>query len=153
LEDKGEENCLIRSISRIDTDLFAADIFKLPLILNPASTADGLLEQFNTGFSSLLDKHAPLRQKALTVRPNCLLRTETIAAAKREARRAERVWRSRRLVVNKEILSRACDVLSHLIQEAKTNSNRQRVANCCNGQRELFQLMDECLLKNQIRNS
>jgi hypothetical protein len=33
------------SISRIYTDLFAADILKLPLILNLASTADGLLEQ------------------------------------------------------------------------------------------------------------
>lgn len=32
-------------ISKIDTDLFASDILKLPLILNLASTADGLLEQ------------------------------------------------------------------------------------------------------------
>ncbi len=134
-----------RSISRID--LFAADILKLPLILNPASTADGLLGQFNTGLSSLLDKHTPLRQKALTVRPNCLWRTEAIATARREALRAERVWRSRRLVVDKEILSRARDVLSHLIQEAKTNSYQQRVADCDNDQRALFQLMDECLLK------
>jgi hypothetical protein len=121
--------------------------------LNPASTADGLLEQLNTGLSSLLDTHAPFRQKAHTILPNCLWRTETIAAARREARRAERVWRSRRLVVDKEILSRAHYVLSHLvIQGAKTNSYRQRVADCGNDQRALFQLMDECLLKKPDPN-
>ena len=64
---RARETVFFRSISRIDTDLFNADILKLPLILNPASTADGLLEQFNTRWSSLLNKHAPLRQKALPV--------------------------------------------------------------------------------------
>ena len=57
------------------------------------------------------------------------------------------------LVVDKEILSRARDVLSHLvIQEAKTSSYRQRVADCGNDQRALFQLMDECLLKKPDPN-
>jgi hypothetical protein len=60
-----------RAISRIYTDLFAVDNLKLALILNLALTADGLLKQFNTEMFSLLNKHAPLRQIDLTVRPDC----------------------------------------------------------------------------------
>ena len=51
------------------------------------------------------------------------------------------------MVVDKEMLSGDRDAFSHLIREPKTNSYRQRVADCGNDQRALFQLMDEWLLK------
>ena len=49
-----------RSIKKIDMEAFRLDLIDLPLITNPAAEVDGLIDQYNVGLASLLDKHAPL---------------------------------------------------------------------------------------------
>ena len=50
-------------------EAFRLDLIDLPLIADPTAEVDGLIDQYNVGLASLLDKHAPLRQIEITVRP------------------------------------------------------------------------------------
>ena len=47
-------------------EAFRLDLIDLPLITNPAAEVDGLIDQYNVGLASLLDKHAPLRQREIS---------------------------------------------------------------------------------------
>jgi hypothetical protein len=51
-----------RSLKKIDIASFASDMAQLPVITEPASTCEALLEleQYNTGVSLVFDKHAPM---------------------------------------------------------------------------------------------
>ena len=61
-------------------EAFRLDLIDLPLITNPAAEVDGLIDQYNVGLASLLDKHAPLRQREITVRPENFWSTGEIEA-------------------------------------------------------------------------
>ena len=73
----------------------------LPLIMDPSTDVDGLLDQYNYGLISLLDKHAPLRHSVITVRPDNFWSTEEIEKARRNARITERRRNSRQLEIDK----------------------------------------------------
>jgi hypothetical protein len=40
-------------------EAFRLDLIDLPLITNPADEVDSLIDHYNVGLASLLDKHAP----------------------------------------------------------------------------------------------
>jgi hypothetical protein len=52
-----------RPLKSIDPDAFLADIRELSLLVSPSDSLDGLVQQYNDGLRSVLDKHAPLRLK------------------------------------------------------------------------------------------
>jgi exonuclease III len=60
---------LTRSFKSIDWDKFAIDIANLPLLSAPSCDLDGLVEQYNNGLRSVLDFHAPVRTRSVTLRP------------------------------------------------------------------------------------
>ena len=96
-----------RPLKKIDIASFASDLAQLPVITDPASTCEALLEQYNTGVSQVLDKHAPLVSKSVVLRPVCPWFNDDVAEARRFCRRAERRWRLRKLTVDKEFCWRS----------------------------------------------
>jgi hypothetical protein len=71
-----------------------ADLSATKLCQHPPSELDMLVDCYNTTLADLLDNHAPLKTKTVTVRPQVAWYSEEVRVAKRERRRAERKWRS-----------------------------------------------------------
>jgi hypothetical protein len=52
----------------IDPVRFREDLISMPLISNPADNIDEIVEQHNTSIAHVLEKHAPLIKKIVTIR-------------------------------------------------------------------------------------
>ena len=57
---------------------------------------------------SLIDKHAPMQTKRITLRPNTEWYSDELRASKIERRRAERKMKKSRLTVDKQIYNECC---------------------------------------------
>ena len=88
-----------------------------------------LVDEYNTTLKSLLDRHAPLKTKTITLRPTAQWYTEEIRSEKRKRRALERRWRSskresdysRCLRVNALIKKTKVDYYSGIIRESSNN--------------------------------
>ena len=60
---------------------------------------DVLVDTYNSTLSKILDKHAPIKSKIVTIHDDAPWMTYTVKEAKREKRKAERKWRQTGLVV------------------------------------------------------
>ena len=88
-----------RQLKTIDHDLLSADIGKINFNLD-SKNVDSIVDNYNTVFTSLLDKHAPLKTDYVIPRDEQPLMNEEIMFARREKRKGERVWRKSRLEVH-----------------------------------------------------
>ena len=90
-----------RKYSSIDKRAFATDIYNAFAVIS--GTTDQLFVNYNTAIATIVDKHAPIITRIVTVRPKTPWHTEELSCAKRKLRRAERRWRKTRLVVQQYI--------------------------------------------------
>jgi hypothetical protein len=111
-----------RRLKSIDTEAFRSDLLSLPLINDPAGDFDRLLTQYNTGLVCVLEKHAPF------------------------ARKMERRWRSRGLVIDKECLLSSRDHMKQLISAEKVRFLNSKIADC-RRRKSLFKIVYTFLLK------
>ena len=77
----------------MNTDNTKQDLLNTSLFMNHSTELYALLHQFIDCISYVVDKHAPLRKKTVTVRPYTSWFNEDIANDKREKRKAEVKWR------------------------------------------------------------
>ena len=61
-------NITYRELNRIDEDRFLTNLLALPLFTSTASDINDLVSQYNSGLSLLLNSHAPVRTRVVTVR-------------------------------------------------------------------------------------
>jgi hypothetical protein len=86
-----------RNIKAIDLSLWLSDLSKLDLCTNPSDDLDELVDQYCNSLGNLLDKHAPLKTKVIPIRFQAKWYNNDIATAKRNRRKAERLWRKTKL--------------------------------------------------------
>ena len=53
-----------------------------------------LVHAYNTGIEAVVDQHAPVERKSITLRPNAQWYSDELRQAKHARRRAEKVWQS-----------------------------------------------------------
>jgi hypothetical protein len=106
---------------------------------------DGLVQQYNDGLRSVLDKHAPLRLKKVVLRPNVPWWSNEINREKRKVRKAERVWRRRKLAVFFEIYIVRLADFSTFLQRIKTKFFCGKVAELKRNRQSLHQLIEGSL--------
>ena len=84
-----------RKIRDIDFSEFCGQLEDTRLVRDAASFNLGeLAYEYNTTLKSLLDRHAPLKTKTITLRPTALWYTEELRSEKKKRRTLERRWRS-----------------------------------------------------------
>jgi hypothetical protein len=62
---RSRKSIIFRSIKKIYATTFRSDLLELPLIQDPADDVIELMEQYDRGLASLLDKHAPLKKSVI----------------------------------------------------------------------------------------
>ena len=112
-----------RKMKSIDLQEFRDDISDSPLIstvYEAGHDLESLLTLFNTTLIGLLDKHAPLKTRTITIRPSAPWYTEDIREEKQKRRALERRWRRTGLTVDRERFVDQCQVVNEFILQAKT---------------------------------
>ena len=110
----------IRKTKAIDITAFMKDLSASRLCQDPPSAPVKLVDCYNTTLAGLLDGHAPLKTKTVTVRPQVPWHSEGIRQAKRARRRTERKWRTTRSVADLVSFKRHKNHVTHLLKEAKS---------------------------------
>ena len=87
----------------------------------------------------LLDKHAPLVEKTVIVRPNAPWYNDELRSAKQEKRRAERQYAKSRLEVHKQIYTEKCKRYKIMLETAKEDYHRTQIEDC--NSKELFRVV------------
>ena len=79
-----------RSYKQFNHDNFRKDLQIVCAILLEIHDLDELVHTYNSNRKSCLEKHAPLQQQTITVRPKVPWYTDELKAIKREKRAAKR---------------------------------------------------------------
>ncbi len=144
-----KKTVVFRRLKSIEREAFVFDLLASSIFTDPENDTASLLAQYNTDVRAVLDKHALLIIKRLTVRPDNPWDCEEIRTCRWSLRRWERKYYARGLTIDRECLTSARDALKKLIFEKKTSFITQKITESA-GKRSLFKLVDSFLLKKPV---
>ena len=96
----------IQKWQNINTDAFCEDIKSsdiLSALLNPSTSATDAFSTYNTTLEALLDNHAPVVKRTMTIRTESPWFNAEIKMAKAKRRVLEDQWRKTKLTVHREM--------------------------------------------------
>jgi hypothetical protein len=134
-----------RNVKSIDVNDFNNDILASDLTKPLPSRTDDVVSKYNTVLRELLDKHAPLKTRAIAQRQTQPWVNPEIIEAKRVRRQCERRWRKSSLCVHRIAFKESCEEVKNRIKEAKATYFIKQINDCDNDQRKLFQIVDKLL--------
>jgi hypothetical protein len=117
----------------------------MPLITYPEFLLNNLLQQYNDNISEVINKHAPLRTKTITVRPPVPWYNDDIQQEKLLRRKAESKWRKTGLEIHKQIYCHHRNRTNYLVKIAKIESYNTKIADCGSDQKALFKVVNQLL--------
>ena len=127
--------------------MFQADIEASTLCLDPGTSAASLLDQYDDTMSALLDKHAPLQTRTITVRPKVPWFNGDIKMAKQKRRQLERRWRQSRLTIHLDIFKEQKRHVNKFISSAKTSYYTAKIIEAASDQKQLYNVVNTMLVK------
>ena len=137
-----------RKLKSIDLQELRDDISDSPLISavhDAGHDLESLLALYNTTLIGLLDKHAPLKTRTITIRPSAPWYTENIRVEKQKRRALERRWRRTGLQVDHERFVDQCRVVNEFISQAKTAYYSRIIDENRYDPKRLFSVFDKLL--------
>lgn len=121
------------------------DIESSSVLQSAHNTLDELVSTYDTGINNIMDNHAPLITKVITLRPNTPWYTEELRDKKRACRRAERLWRRTNLSVHYQIYKEQCQILSKLLILTRTNYFLDKIEECEGDQKSLQRIANNLM--------
>ena len=106
-----------------------------------------LVYEYNTTLKSLLDSHAPLKTKTITLRPTALWYTEELRSEKKKRRALERRWRSSKRECDYSRFKEQCLRVNALIKKTKVDYYSGIIQESSNNPRTLFSTVNKLLHK------
>ena len=138
-----KQKLTFRKLRQINVNQFQRDIKSSSLITRPASDLEPPVEQYNNVLKELLDKHAPLTQRSITLRPYTPWYDDSLRELKRRKRSCERKWVATRLEVHKQVYREACHDYKLALEQTKSEYHKAQIDDCELG--KLFQLVDKMM--------
>ena len=108
-----------RKTKAIDIEAFKDDLRKSRLCQDPPVVLTDLVSCYGSTMTSLLDKHAPLQKKTITVRPRVPWFNNEIKEAKRLRRRNETIRRRTGLESDRVEFIKARNHANHVMEQAR----------------------------------
>ena len=140
----GKAQLTYRKLKNILQDKFDSDILQSEFLRDPASSLEGLVDQYNHVLLDLIDKHAPEQTKVVSHRSrNIPWISDNIKAEQAIRRRYERKWRSTKLTVHRQMLTNQRDHVSDMCRAAKIENYQTKIETCGSDQKKLYQVMNE----------
>ena len=139
-----------RQIKKINIEDFRTDIVNCRLLLpeNLGDEIDEVVENYDSALSDILDKHAAIKSKVISIKPTVPWYNDSVAEARRNKRRCERKWRATRLCVHRQIYQDARDKLHAVIDEAKKDYFQDKITSSTS-QGALYDSLNQLLFKKK----
>ena len=109
--------------------------------LDTEADVEVISTEFDNVLSNLLDRHAPLISKSVSLRPHAPWYDDAIRNQKRERRRYERQYCKSGLEVHRQMYRDQCNIYAEMVDKAKSNYHRQQIKDC--DQKLLFRQVDK----------
>ena len=131
-----------RKLRNINMDNFKRDIVQTRSLNSCNLPVDTLVRNFDECLSSLLNTHAPLCTKTITLRKKAPWYDNTLICAKRKKRRLERNWRKSlsNISANKRAYREQCVVVNILLHTARTEYYSRMLVDNANNTKMLFKV-------------
>ena len=136
-----------RKLKSIDMQTFRDEISNSALA-SPSSIVDDLEQLtavYDLTLSSLVDKHAPLKTRIVTVRPSASWYNENIMTEKRKRRKLERRWRRTGLAEDRVRFIDQCRVVNKCVEKARMDYYSGVIAENQSDPKRLFATFDKLL--------
>ena len=140
-----------RKLHKIDKNQFHNDITNSSLLQSPASDLTELCNQYDSVLSTILDSHAPIRSKLITIRPKAPWYTNDINESKIKRRRLERRWRKSGLTIDRQMYVDQCNVVKDMVFKAKMAHYTNLISDAGNDSNALFKSIDRLLHRTPDR--
>jgi hypothetical protein len=134
-----------RKLKDIDIESFRSDISSSQLCTSPPDNLDELVDMYNDTLSKILDQHAPVQSKQVTIRHHAKWYNDEIASAKKVRRRAEKKWRKNKLQVHLDVYKEECHKVRRLCRAAKQEYYKSKIEECGTDQKKLFRVTEELM--------
>jgi hypothetical protein len=115
---------------------------------NPPESIVDLVTCYNTTLSGLLDKHAPLKEKTITVRPRVPWFNVMVKEAKQICRKHERIWRKTGSELDRERFAKSRKRVNHVMEQARRDYYLKFIEENSADQRRLFKATSALLGKS-----
>ena len=138
-----------RKLQNIELTECCKDITSTTANISGDNAVEQFVEVYNNDMRKLLDKHAPLQTKEIVLRPNAPWYSDDLRVAKRERRKAERVWRRTNLTIHRDIHKETCRGYSKLLTQSKQEYYSRKITECGSDSKRLYSLTNRLLGKNQ----
>ena len=132
---------------------FSTDIENSDLYTSQERSLEDSVTQYNDVLGDLLEKHAPLRTKWLTIRPAAPWVNDDILSARKERRRMERRWRLSRLTVEREIFMIQRYIVKKMLYTAKSEFYANRIKDQAGNPKVLFRTVANKTVANKTSTS
>ena len=134
-----------RKLGDIDTLTFRQNILSSELYTRPAPTLEERCDQYDLVLSTLLENHAPLRKKTVTIRPMAPWYNEDIKKQKIVRRCKERRWRKSGSQIDRQAYADQCILVKNTISEAKMEYYSSLVQDAGTDSGQVFQIINRLL--------
>ncbi|CAG2217672.1 unnamed protein product [Mytilus edulis] len=142
---KKRESMKFRKLEEIVIDDFNTDINCSNFMPNQTATLDELVSTYDSVLSSIIEKHAPMQSKTITLRPNTEWHSSELRTAKTERRKAERKMRKTKLEVHKQLYKEQCIKTHKLLLKCKTDYYSDKILEIGCDQKKLFNLTNKLM--------
>ncbi len=132
-----------RNIKGIDLPAFKSDLEEVSKDLLSINDIEILATQYNHRLSDCLDKHAPVVEKTITVRPKVPWYNKSLKQSKISRRKAERKWRSSKLDSDHDLFKQARNKHSNMLNNAHREYYEREILDASGNQRKLFAIIKE----------
>ena len=135
----------VRSLRSINSTLFSQDILTSTLFTAPAQNLTDYLTQFSTVLTSLLDKHAPLKNISCPSRPNQPFFTRELRTLKSERSKLESVYRKAKTPENWQNFKEKAKEFSKRLTAAKRDYYHNLISKHSHSPRKLWSTLNNLL--------
>ena len=135
-----------RRIRQIDIDSFKKDIQTFDLQNCPI---EDMTEMYDQVMSNLIDKHAPLVRKRITMRPETPWFTKNLAMLKREKRNLEKKWRRSRAAIDHQLYRDKCAEFNRQLSKSKADYYVSKIGECGFDSKKMFNIARKLLGTNK----
>ena len=137
-----------RKVRGIDIANFCSDI-PPDLCQSPQATVDELVDEYNTTLLKLLNKHAPLLSREVTLRPHAPWYSEELREAKRKRRQYERKWKSTGLEVHRQIYREQCSTVGKLLVRTRQKFYQDKISECGRDSKAIYNVSNHLLCRTK----
>jgi len=134
-----------RKLREINIEKFKQDITESEIQFENIHDPETLVQTYDTKLSALVDKHAPLRTKSITLRPTCPWYTDELHEAKHIKRNLERKWLKSRLTIDHEIYRNHCAKMNKMLKKARVDFYSDKVTSCGRDQKSMHKITKHLL--------